>query len=95
MKLKTRFTRWYVRRGYEFGYTNYFEAYYICPVWVKPLLPFLFSPSVYLVEKWKNWSSELSKTAAKFAIPFSELTKAASRITERSNTDNATQSEKQ
>ena len=79
--LKKRFTRWYVRRGYRYGHTDYFEVYYICPVWVKPLLYFLFSPSVYIVEKWKTIPSELSAAAEDFARSFSEFVKAANTIT--------------
>lgn len=46
-KIKQKFTSWYVKRGYRFGYEGFpLKAYYKCPAWVRPLL-FLFSPSVY------------------------------------------------
>ena len=60
--IKARFTKWYVKKGYRFGYDfedcdiigdEHFKspygmpiAYWICPKWVKPLL-MLFSPSIY------------------------------------------------
>lgn len=57
--LKTRFTLWYIRRGYEYGYTNALDEYYICPKWVKLLNPFLFSRRVYTIEKlnrcYRTW----------------------------------------
>lgn len=62
MDIKKKFTKWYVKRGYRFGYDftdceiagdDFFKmpigipnAYWICPNWIKPLL-ILFSPSVY------------------------------------------------
>ena len=66
MNLKRRFTLWYIRRGYTFGYdyTNLSPDYdcviipkavWECPWWVKPLLIF-FSPSIYSHEVWfKNF----------------------------------------
>ena len=59
--MRKRFTKWYVKQGYRFGYKfepkSYFSddlvdtgvAFWVCPWWVKPLLIF-FSPSVYLYE---------------------------------------------
>lgn len=55
-KLRRKFTKWYVRKGYRFEYNfNGYEswniptAYWICPNWIKPLLV-LFSPSIYQLE---------------------------------------------
>lgn len=48
-KLKKRFTKWYYKKGYKFGYNNPIfpeSAYWKCPWYVKPLLIF-FSPSYY------------------------------------------------
>ena len=48
-KLRRRFTLWYIRRGYGFGYDTSSgkpKALFNCPIWVRPLL-FLFSPSIY------------------------------------------------
>lgn len=97
--LKARFTRWYVRRGYKFGYRKDLTAYYVCPVWVKPLLPFLFSPGVYAIEAWgktfvKGFEKSMKEATESFTISFSEFTKAVNRIAERGD-DNATQYEKQ
>ena len=56
MDIKKRFTCWYVRQGYKFGYRDITIPYFICPIWVRPLLPFLFSPSIYCMESNnKNW----------------------------------------
>lgn len=45
-KLKVKFTKWYIKKGYKFGYDKNREAYWICPWYVRPLLIF-FSPSIY------------------------------------------------
>lgn len=48
--MRKRFTKWYFKRGYRFGYkVNTGVAVWDCPWWVKPLLIF-FSPSVYFYE---------------------------------------------
>ena len=62
-EIRRRFTRWYVKQGYEFGYDfsdskilgeppfqipcGDIKAYWKCPRWVRPLLV-LFSPSEYM-----------------------------------------------
>lgn len=69
-KLGGPFTRWYVKRGYKYGYD--FKASYVhtdgifstplkmpkavwtCPWWVRPLLIF-FSPSVYYTTAYSKW----------------------------------------
>ena len=48
MNIKKRFTKWYVKKGYKFGYDSLNVAVWNCPWWVKPLLIF-FSPSVYFM----------------------------------------------
>lgn len=71
--IRTKFTKWYVREGYKFGY--YFtdvpvyddgfmkipagvpKAVWHCPWFVKPFL-FLFSPSVYAAEDWGKQISD-------------------------------------
>ena len=53
-KLKKRFTKWYVNKGYLFGYdftVNPTESSFVCPIWVRPFLIF-FSPSIYLNETY-------------------------------------------
>ena len=64
--MKKRFTKWYVKKGYKFGYEkietigdDVFQipvkmpkAYFICPFYIKPLLLFLFSPSIYTAEAY-------------------------------------------
>lgn len=65
MKIRKKFTKWYVKKGYKFGYDftdvpvydNGFmktpagmpKAVWHCPWWVKPFL-FLFSPSTYVMQ---------------------------------------------
>lgn len=60
-RIKERFTKWYIKKGYTFGYALHridFDdpfyqepiAIFDCPWHVKPLLWF-FSPSVYFREK--------------------------------------------
>ena len=66
-RVRTRFTKWYVKKGYTFDYDfsdtpiigdDIFRtpcgvprAIWKCPLWVRPFL-FLFSPSTYSVEAW-------------------------------------------
>lgn len=50
--MRSRFTRWYFRKGYRVEFDPKSETFrYRCPLWIKPLL-FLFSPSVYMHEKF-------------------------------------------
>lgn len=62
-KIKKKFTLWYIKKGYTFGYEYsgtefvYYDnkkvplgkpaAVFKCPVWVRPFLIF-FSPSIYM-----------------------------------------------
>lgn len=71
--INERFTKWYIKRGYRFGYDfdgvqvveygplkiplDIPESQFTCPWWVKPLLIF-FSPSVYCVETTGRWFNE-------------------------------------
>ena len=62
-RIRERFTKWYIKRGYKFGYgackvytdgvlvtpMEMPKSYFICSWYVKPLLIF-FSPSVYFRE---------------------------------------------
>ena len=66
-KLKHRFTQWYIRKGYTFGYdytgvpaiddeyikhpSKIPKAIWRCPFLVRPLLA-MFSPSIYAAEAW-------------------------------------------
>jgi hypothetical protein len=65
MNIKRRFTKWYVKKGYKFGYdfadvpvyndgfmktpAGIPKAVWTCP-WCVKLFLFLFSPSVYATE---------------------------------------------
>lgn len=51
LKFRRRFTYWYIKKGYIFGYDEQMNAVWKCPWWVRPLLIF-FSPSVYFRRKW-------------------------------------------
>jgi hypothetical protein len=52
--LRKKFTKWYFKKGYTFGYDDFSpsSAVWNCPWYIKPFL-FLFSPSVYQME-WSN-----------------------------------------
>ena len=55
-KIKKRFTKWYVNKGYLFEYdftVNPTESSFVCPIWIRPFLIF-FSPSVYLNETYEK-----------------------------------------
>lgn len=53
---RSRFTKWYCRKGYRMVYkpphedSNIAELIFVCPLWVRPLVELLFSPSVYYYE---------------------------------------------
>lgn len=73
MNIKRRFTKWYVKKGYQFGYdftgvpvygdgfmktpAGIPKSVWNCPWWVKPFL-ILFSPSVYAAEDWGEQIAE-------------------------------------
>lgn len=51
MNFRTKFTKWYYKRGYKIDYADGIgRIVYICPWWVKPLTAYFFSPYVYVVE---------------------------------------------
>lgn len=48
---RTRFTKWYYRKGYRMRYKpNDTELIFRCPFWVRPIVYYFFSPSVYYRE---------------------------------------------
>jgi hypothetical protein len=53
---RTKFTKWYYRKGYTIRYDpcDYADfvgrVVYDCPGWVRPLCEYFFSPSVYYRE---------------------------------------------
>lgn len=54
---RTRFTKWYYRKGYRMLYKHSdndegltAELIFFCPWWVRLLVEFFFSPSVYYRE---------------------------------------------
>lgn len=55
--LRKKFTKWYYRKGYRMMWATCLygdgvsEMIFSCPWWVKPLVEFLFSPSVYYAEE--------------------------------------------
>lgn len=57
MDLRTKFTKWYYRKGYRMSPVfpaygvGHIELIFVCPWWVKPLTWWLFSPSVYYAEQ--------------------------------------------
>lgn len=48
---RERFTKWYYQKGYEMTYREPLELVFRCPVLVRPLVYFFFSPSVYYREQ--------------------------------------------
>jgi hypothetical protein len=51
MDFRTKFTKWYYRKGYKIDYADGIgRIVYICPWWVKPLTAYFFSPSAYFQE---------------------------------------------
>ena len=62
-RLKRKFTNWYIKKGYLFGYDysqcedidgipfGDLKTYVRCPIWVRWLAVYLFSPSMYMYEK--------------------------------------------
>lgn len=74
--IRSRFTKWYVNKGFGFGYdftgceiigNGRFKtplglpnAYFTCPWWVKPLL-ILFSPSTYMAQKYGTMIAQAFK----------------------------------
>ena len=53
IKLRERFTKWYYRKGYRLTckeYDNTFEMIFQCPLWVRPLVEWFFSPCTYYRE---------------------------------------------
>jgi hypothetical protein len=60
--LRKSFTKWYIRKGYTFGYEQIFPLITVwnCPWYVKPLL-FLFSPSTYFYETTKIFAENFAK----------------------------------
>lgn len=59
MDFRTKFTKWYYRKGYtiEFELCDYADGVgrtiYKCPLWIRPLTSYFFSPSVYYHEWFK------------------------------------------
>jgi hypothetical protein len=46
---RERFTKWYYRKGYRMEWRTD-EMVFRCPVWVRPLVYFFFSPCAYYRE---------------------------------------------
>lgn len=48
---RSKFTKWYYRRGYRMTYKpNDVELIFSCPLWIRPLVYFFFSPCAYYRE---------------------------------------------
>lgn len=58
--LRSKFTKWYYRKGYRMEMDNCDLAIGVagmifrCPVWVRPLVYYFFSPCVYYREAGYN-----------------------------------------
>lgn len=53
MRLRTKFTKWYYRKGYRADYDG--NLVFECPWWVRLLATYLLSPSVYYHESFKGF----------------------------------------
>lgn len=57
---REKFTKWYCRKGYRMDYKpcdygdGVAELTFICPIWVRPLTAWFFSPCVYYRETGYN-----------------------------------------
>lgn len=55
--LRHKFTKWYYRKGYRMIWSTcdyadgVSEMIFYCPWWVRPLVEYFFSPSVYYAEE--------------------------------------------
>lgn len=52
---RAKFTKWYYRKGYRMSYRSgeygiVAELIFHCPFWIRPLVEWFFSPSVYYRE---------------------------------------------
>lgn len=60
MDFRTKFTKWYYKKGYKVDYEpcDYADGIghvnYACPWWIKPLTAYFFAPSVYYAEAWEH-----------------------------------------
>lgn len=63
--LRTRFTKWYYRKGYRMGYKpcdyadGVAELIFFCPMYVRPLAHIFFSPCAYYHEVGNGLSEVL------------------------------------
>ena len=49
--IRQRFTSWYYHKGYRMDYNHHNnELIFRCPLWVRPLVFFFFSPCAYYRE---------------------------------------------
>ena len=59
---RTRFTKWYYRKGYRMMYKpcdyadGVAEMIFYCPWWVRPLVELFFSPVVFYHELGKDFA---------------------------------------
>lgn len=57
--LRKKFTHWYYRKGYRMVWTGEYAGadaamIFVCPLWVRLLVYFFFSPSVYYSEEGRE-----------------------------------------
>lgn len=64
--LRERFTKWYYQKGYRAAYRDCtigkpeIELVFYCPWWVRPLVWFLWSPSVYYYEQGFKFAKDFA-----------------------------------
>ena len=60
---RARFTKWYYRKGYRMEYhQSSLESIFHCPLWVRPLVYYFFSPSVYYREVGYDFSKAFQES---------------------------------
>lgn len=72
MDFRTKFTKWYYKKGYKIDFEvvgfadGVGQMVYLCPWWIKPLTAYFFSPTVYFNE-------EMVDTRMRSDKPFKEV----------------------
>lgn len=69
INLRTKFTKWYYRKGYHLVWTASYAKdsgvmIFTCPLWVRPLVYFFFSPSVYYGEEGRELGEIIERRLA-------------------------------
>ena len=64
---RTRFTKWYYRKGYRMRYKpcdygdGVAELIFYCPWWVRPFVELFFSPVIFYHESGRDFADEFMR----------------------------------